>query len=61
MDLERDFGLDPELKNEFTMMMTDNDRKILFSEKYSDIAFVVNGKKIPAHKIIVLERCQYFA
>ena len=45
------------IENDFAV---DQGRKLLFREKYSDMAFVVDGKRIPAHKMIVLERCEYF-
>ena len=35
-------------------------QKLLFSEQYSDLEFLVDGKRIPAHKLIVLNRCEYF-
>ena len=34
--------------------------KLLFNVEFSDIKFEVEGEKIPAHKMIVLERCPYF-
>lgn len=38
-----------------------NDESLLFSEKYSDVVFLVENEKIPAHKAIITSRCEYFA
>ncbi|KAL5275906.1 BTBD9 family protein [Megaselia abdita] len=35
--------------------------KLLHSEKFSDITFSVEGKKIPTHKAILAIRCEYFS
>jgi len=35
-------------------------RSMLFSEQYSDIAFLIDGQKFPAHKIVLATRCKHF-
>ena len=37
-----------------------SNKNLLFSENYSDLTFVIDGKNIPAHQMIVLEKCEYF-
>jgi len=35
-------------------------KDMLFSEKYSDIKFLVEDQEIPAHRIVIAARCSYF-
>ena len=35
-------------------------KNMLFNERHADMVFVVEEKRIPAHKVIVLDRCPYF-
>ena len=55
----------PELNNQFLNQKLFNDHKSavmkdLFFNKtlYSDITFVVNGQKIPAHRCVLSARCE---
>ncbi|XP_062312094.1 BTB/POZ domain-containing protein 9-like [Osmerus eperlanus] len=33
---------------------------LVSSEEYSDVTFLVEGKRFPAHRVILASRCQYF-
>ena len=33
---------------------------LVSSEEYSDVTFLVEGKRFPAHRVILAARCQYF-
>lgn len=35
-------------------------RSLICNESFSDITFVIEGKRVPAHKAIVCTRCDYF-
>lgn len=34
--------------------------QLVLGEEYSDVTFVVEGKRFPAHRVILAARCHYF-
>jgi BTB/POZ domain len=40
--------------------LSDNFASLLISENYHDITLLVEGQKIPAHKVILASRSEYF-
>ena len=33
---------------------------LVLGEEYSDVTFIVEGKRFPAHRVILAARCHYF-
>jgi RCC1 and BTB domain-containing protein len=49
-----------EITNEATLTLINNMRKLINNETYSDVVFVLEGKKIFAHRAILLAQCEHF-
>ncbi|XP_044738078.1 BTB/POZ domain-containing protein 9 [Chrysoperla carnea] len=45
---------------EHRALLAEHLKKLCFNEEYSDVTFVVEGQKLPAHKVVLAARSDYF-